>query len=159
MPFLEIGASEFNPDFMVEGLSRFQIAMAFLTLDQLGHWNEQRRKNAEILINSLKNLDGLKLPKLVGNTDPVYLRFPILVMNSKKREKIYSNLLARGIGVSKAYPTGLSKIREIEPYLANGNDQFPNADLVSASLLTLPTNPFLTPKDLDIMIEVIQQCL
>jgi dTDP-4-amino-4,6-dideoxygalactose transaminase len=159
MPFLEIGASKFDPNFIIDGFSRFQIAIGSLLLRELDALNEQRREIAEILTQGLMEKHGLMMPRSLKASYPIFLRFPFLAMNQELRERIYTDLLLKGIGVTKMYPTGIHRITGIGPYLVNGQEKFPQTDLISSSILTLPTHPLLTGKDLATMIEVINRCL
>jgi perosamine synthetase len=158
LPFLNLGLSKFDPGFKIEGFSRFQCALGILMLQKLDQLNEQRRQNARQLCQGLKDNPEVILPRPLQDSYPVYLRFPILVMRPALREKIYLELLRKGIGVSKMYPTAIHRIPGIGPYLANGDEPFPNADLVASSILTLPTHSMVTQKDLALMVEVINRC-
>jgi len=68
------------------------------------------------------------------------------------------NFCGGGIGVSKMYATAMHRIPGICPYLANGDKQFPNADLVASCILTVPTHPMVMEKDLDLIVEVTNRC-
>ena len=159
MPFLELGSSKFDPDFTVAGLSGLQTAIGCSVFRKLDQWNYQRRKNAKVLYEGLKTQKELTIPKPLPNSEPIYLRFPILVMNPPLKEKIYSDLIANGIGASKAYPTGIHQIPNAIPHIVNPGDKFPQTDLVASSILTLPTHPLLSMKDIERTIEVIKKCL
>ena len=159
LPFLELGTSKFNPDFTIEGLSRFNIAIGSLMLHKLDQLNQQRRKNAEVLFKDIILRQGLTFPEPLKHSYPVYLRFPFLVRNQKVREKIYAEFLSHGIGVTKMYPTGIHRIPGIAQYLINKDAKFPQTDLVASSILTLPTHPLLTWRDLEVMIKVINKHL
>jgi dTDP-4-amino-4,6-dideoxygalactose transaminase len=158
MPFLELGSSKFDPDFAVGGLSGLQTAIGCSVFKKLDDWNDIRRKNAKVLYEGLKTHKELTTPKPLPHCDPIYLRFPILVMNPQLREKIYSNLIANGIGASKVYPTGIHQIPAVAHHLVNPGGKFPQTDLVASSILTLPTHPLLTSKDLDRITETIGRC-
>lgn len=158
LPFLRLGESIFDPGFKMGSFSEFQCALGLHMLKKLDQLNAERRRNAHILSETLKHHPKLILPKPLDGSHPVYLRFPILVMNPVLREKIYHELLQEGIGVSKMYPTAIHHIPGIRPYLANVHEQFPNAELVASSILTLPTHSLVTKKDLDLMFEVVDRC-
>ena len=157
MPFLELGSSKFDPDFTIAGLSGLQTAIGCSVFKKLDQWNDLRRKNAKLLYDVLKTHTELMIPKPLPRSNPVYLRFPLLVMNPQLREKIYSNLNANGIGASTAYPTGIHQIPTAIPYMVNSGDKFPQTDLVASSIVTLPTHPLLTPKDLDRISKTIER--
>jgi perosamine synthetase len=159
MPFLELGTSKFDPDFAMGVLSGLQTAIGGSVFRKLDHWNDQRRRNAKVLHEALNDPPGLIIPKPLQDSYPIYLRFPILVMNPQLRERIYSSLIANGIGASKAYPTGIHQIAAVASYLVNPGERFPQTDLVASSILTLPTHPLLTSNDLDRMIAAIQRCV
>jgi len=158
LPFFQLGASKFDPEFKMEAFSKFQCALATFMLERLDEFNEQRRQNAWHLRERLKDIPHIALPRPLNGSYPVYLRFPILVTHQAMREEIYQELLREGIGVSKMYPTPIHRIRGIDPYVVNRHEQFSGADLVASSILTLPTHPIVTGRDLDLMVEVIKRC-
>lgn len=158
LPFLELGISKFDLDFTIDNLSRFNTAIGSFMLEKLDHLNHERRKNAEFLSKGLKPRQEVAFPTPILYSYPVYLRFPFLVRNQRLREKIYVELLAHGIGVTKMYPTGVHRIPGISQYLVNREEKFPQTDFVASSILTLPTHPLLTRRDLEVMIEVSNEC-
>jgi dTDP-4-amino-4,6-dideoxygalactose transaminase len=157
-PFLQLGSSKFDPNFPMERFSRYQSALALLMLNELDAINEQRRRNALYLEEKLRHNALLLLPEPVKESSPVYLRFPMLVLKPDLREKIYTELRRSGLGVSKMYPTAIHRISGLLPHLLQGQQTYPRADLLATSILTLPTHPTVTRRDLDRMIKVINKC-
>ncbi len=157
LPFLKLGESTFDPNFEMSVLSELQCSLAMQMLGKLDQLNEQRRNNAKYLLEHLDPGPSFIVPRPIEGSNPVYPRFPLLVLDRSLRERIYHGLRRRGIGVSKMYPTAIHRIPGIEPHLVNGGDSFPNAELLAASILTLPTHPMVGKDDLDVMIDMINR--
>jgi perosamine synthetase len=159
IPFLRLGESHFDPHFAIAGLSHLQAGIGRSVFRRLDSWNRIRLKNASILHDALSQSSGMVLPDPIKGSDPVYLRFPILVKSVEARKRILSELLSGGIGVSGAYPMGIHRIPGIESHIVNGQQGFPQADFVAASILTLPTHPMLSELELNRMIGIIRRCI
>ncbi len=157
LPFLKLGESKFDPDFEMEDFSQFQCGLGMLMLQRLDQLNKQRAQNALYLYEGLKDNAHVIMPSPLQGSSPVYLRFPIVILDQSLRENIYQGLLQRKIGVTKMYHTAIHRISGIHPYLTNGTEQFSNADRLASSILTLPTHPIVTKMDLDLMLEVIKR--
>jgi dTDP-4-amino-4,6-dideoxygalactose transaminase len=62
-----------------------------------------------------------------------------------------------GIGASPLYPTAITQIEGISRYFGPGQYSVPVAQLVADTILTLPTHPYVTEKDLDKMTQILFQ--
>jgi dTDP-4-amino-4,6-dideoxygalactose transaminase len=74
-------------------------------------------------------------------TDPVYLRFPILIDESGPVRE-YPEM-----GIVRSYPKPLNRVQELHPHLVNGLELFTGARHLADRLVTLPTHQFVTRRD------------
>jgi len=121
-------------------LDELQAAFLSVKLKYLTQWTEQRQKIAEWYFESLKGFRGVTLPKIVDNASHVYHLFVIRVA---ERDKLKDYLLDRDISTLIHYP--------IPPYRQNayssleiGKDNYPIANEISNSCLSLPLWPGMT---------------
>lgn len=141
LPMLKIGASFFDPSFAVEGLSVQQASMAEKMLTRLDELNSDRRAKALDIIERLKHLAGIRIPKVIEGADPMYLRLPVFVPDIKKFE-------SPALGIVPSYPCTLDKIEELKPHLSTVCKNKPGASECAQHLLTMPTHAYVQQKDM-----------
>jgi len=137
IPALNIGASHFNPDFVLQRFTALQAGIAHQMLKRLEQINAERRRVAARLIRLLSGNKAVVLPQSVIGAEPVCLRFPVI---SSSSVEIPSQ------GVVRSYPAAVHRIPGIKPFLATHRD-FPGADLLAERILTLPTHCYVTDAD------------
>lgn len=145
------GSRKPPPPFSVGLLSTCQMGVGVSMMAFLDEINQVRRRNAELLMDTLKELPFVRFPDLVHNADPVYLRLPLLVNDKASRENLFQRLHRNGIGVSRMYEYPLVDI--FENQIDQNGEKFPAAEYISHHLLTLPTHHLLSDQDLKITIE------
>jgi dTDP-4-amino-4,6-dideoxygalactose transaminase len=147
--FLRLGETIFHKDIKVKRLTGMEAGLLRYWQSRLEESNNIRKKNAEYFCKKLdlKTNNTLSIP---------YLRLPFLVKEKETRDRIYSLSCLKGLGISKMYPTAVDEIDEIKSQF-NNNRIFPNARKISESLLTIPTQPFLSEKDKQRICELFKQ--
>jgi dTDP-4-amino-4,6-dideoxygalactose transaminase len=156
LPFLNIGANVFDPDFGIARLSNVSAEVgrrAFLSLDR---YNEIRIRNARLLNHNLCSNESLRIPKPFVAGQPVYLRFPIVFPRKEVRRRVFWILNRRRLGASRSYPTPLSDIPAFRRYLC-AEDDYPGAKFVADRILTLPTHPYVTEYDIQKIVSKIDR--
>lgn len=156
MPFLGLGASRFDPDFPITRLSAYQTRLAARLLPRLDSYNEIRRRHAEQLRSGTEGVEGIEIPRSGEGTSPVYLRFPVLARDEAHRSQLLRRLREAQIGASASYPTAIGDIAGIGSYLARRQEACPGARAIAARILTLPTHPGVTPRDIETMVRIIR---
>ena len=154
LPFLDLGANIFDPNFQITRLPNLNMEVGQKTFSNLDYLNEIRIQNAEFLNKNLCENEALRIPKPNADGKSVYLRFPILFKNKESRENAFQQLKQKRLGVSISYPTPLNQISGFRKYLS-GDDNFPGAQFVSDRILTLPTHPYVTRDDIEKIVSVI----
>lgn len=148
LPFLNLGANVFHPDFRIARLSNLSAEVgrrAFLSLDP---YNEIRIRNARLLNQNLCHNDSLRIPKPFVAGKSVHLRFPIVFPRKEVRRRVFWILRRRRLGASRSYPAPLNEIPAFRKYL-HAEDDYPGAKFVADRILTLPTHPYVTEQDVE----------
>jgi dTDP-4-amino-4,6-dideoxygalactose transaminase len=156
LPFLELGSSRFDPAFPMTRLSAYQQRLAQWLLPRVDTYNAIRRRHAEGLRSGVDGVEGVELPRSVAGSRPVSLRFPLLARDTAHRSDLLARLRAGGISASPSYPTAIGDIPGIARHLAPDQAPCPGATSVAARILTLPTHPGVTPRDIDRMVTIIR---
>ena len=124
-----------------------QASVGMVQLLSLESFNEARKRNAVFLMNHLKGMNGIHLPKIVRHGKPIFLRLPIWIEDTteKQREDLIDKLRKSGIDAPVAYPNSLPE------FFLNLNG-FPNTEELVKKTITLPTHPIVREKDLERML-------
>ena len=155
-PFLGLGVSRFEPDFPITRLSAYQTRLAARLLPRLDSYNAVRRRHADQLRSGIEGVEGIEIPRPGEGTSPVYLRFPILARDEAHRSHLLRRLREAEIGASASYPTAIGEIPGIGSYLARRQEACPGARVIAGRMLTLPTHPGVTPRDIEAMVSIIR---
>jgi len=156
IPFLELGGSRFDPGFPIARLSAYQQRLAQWLLPRVETYNAIRRRHAEELRSGIDGVEGVEIPRSVPGTRPVHLRFPLLARDSRHRSDLLERLRAMGISASPSYPSAIGDIPGIARHLAPDQAPCPGATSVAARILTLPTHPGVTARDVGRMVTAIR---
>jgi dTDP-4-amino-4,6-dideoxygalactose transaminase len=144
-----IGEQEASWGYHLSSLTAAQANLGAEMLPRLAGFNEQRRQNAQQLIAQLQHFDFVHLLPVPAESEPIYLRLPLLINDKTRRERLFNRLWTAGIGVGRLYGRPLS---EFFPALAHS--EFPGATHIAAHLLTLPTHHYLTETDIARIAEI-----
>ncbi len=122
-------------------MDELQCAFLRVKLPYLDKWNIQRKQNAEQYLAGLKNVT------LPDNLNSVWHQF---VVQHPERDRLKVDLLYRGIQTMIHYP--------IAPHRQLGYDyDLPEADRMAREVLSLPIGPHLNEKDIEYVIEVVNE--
>jgi perosamine synthetase len=155
LPFLKLGTTEFEPSFTVGEIHRFSIALLELLLEELEGINQIRRTNAQVITNALRESHNLAFPSPGVDSQPTFVRLPVLARDQARRNRAVSLLRDAGIGASSFYPSAICDIPGIENYTSRRNFHCPQAEELSRRLFTLPVHPFVQPQDIDRMVKIL----
>jgi len=154
VPCLELGASHFEPRFHIARLSAYQQRLARRLFPLVDSYNRIRRAHAERLWAGIEGVEGIEVPRPLEGAQPVYLRFPILTRDESHRARLLRGLRGAGIIASPSYPTAIGDIPGIAAYLAPDQEPCPGAQSIATRILTLPTHPWVTVRDIERMVAV-----
>ena len=125
------------------------------------NWLTNRRiRNAKLMSRGLKNIPGLILPTVRKNNKHVFHQFTVRLTEDFKsnRDKFMLYLTKKGIGSGIYYPEPLHLVNHIKK-LGYKKGDFPVAEKMSGQVLSLPVHPLLTKKQIDYIIDQIQNYL
>ena len=142
LPFLNLGASVYDPVFPCAPFTSFQAGIARRMLARLQEITAGRRRVARDLCTRLSRTPGVAIIAAGTNEEPVYPRLPVLVSAGRSVREVPE------LGVVRSYPTPLTSIPALRPHLRNCPDVFAGAEHLADRILTLPTHRFVTGYDL-----------
>jgi perosamine synthetase len=155
IPFLKLGITEFNPAFATDELHSVCQALLPPLLDGLPEINEIRRANAEVMTAALAGSPDFAVPRLAPNTQPTFVRLPVVARDKFVRERTVSRLREAGFGASAYYPSAICDIAALKPHMCVPEFHRHSAELLAERLLTLPVNPFVRPQDRERMVDIL----
>ncbi len=126
-------------------LDEMQAAFLSAKLKHLANWNAERKKIANEYGNLLKNIDAIILPKIAEGATSVY---HLYVIRTKKRDELQTYLTEKGIGTVIHYPVP-PHLQEAYNDLEYKKGDFPIAEEIAETCLSLPIYPGLTEKDIN----------
>lgn len=154
LPFLELGKTIYPTDFRVERMPGFNAGMASGWASKLHEFNKARRSLSQVYREELAPY-GFRFLKEPAVAEAVYPRFPVLARTPLERENIHNFLSEMGMGSSCQYPTGIADIPELK--FLEGERRFPNGDLLSRLLFTLPTHSDVSHADVKKIIRIFRE--
>lgn len=132
-------------------LDNIQAAILRIKLRQLDKWNTQRRQAAKLYDKLLAGV--VEIPKVVKGAKHVYhlyvIRFP-------KRDNLLNSLHKKEIYAGLHYPIPLH-LQKAHATLGYKEDDFPNAENFSKTILSLPIFPGITPKEIRKVVDSIRE--
>ena len=130
-------------------LDPIQAAVLAAKLEHLDAWNARRSELAMRYFAGLKDVRGIDLPAVRSWAAPVWHVFAIRVPG--QRDELQAFLAAEGVGTNIHYPTPV----HLQPCYAGRwrAGQFPVAEALGASLLSLPLDQTHTDREVDFVID------
>jgi len=146
--------AETLPPISLHGLSGTQSGIGSSILARQEQIQSVRRRNADRLVALLAGFEFIQIPAIAPDSAPVFLRFPFVVQDEQRANRLFEDLSGSGIGVSRSY---WRTIPELFPGLfpSNGKD-FPGASRLARCLLTIPTHAYLNDHDFDRILGVLR---
>jgi dTDP-4-amino-4,6-dideoxygalactose transaminase len=135
-------------------LDAIQSAVLRSKLEKLDEWNGRRRMIAKMYRELLAD-SGVQLPVEPAGYESVYHLF---VIRTEKRDAIRQALLESNIGCGIHYPLPL----HLQPacrYLGYKSGDFPNAERLADTALSLPMHPALTPGEVERVATVVREAM
>lgn len=134
-------------------LDPLQAAVLAARLDRLDGWNARRSELALRYFRGLADLRGLELPAVRPWAEPVWHVFPVRAPGV--RDELIAFLAERGVGTNIHYPTPV----HLQPCYAGRwrEGDFPVAEALAKSLLSLPLDPTHTDREIDFVISKVRE--
>lgn len=110
----------------------------------------KRKEISNYYFNNLKNLKGILLPEIVEETEPAYLRFPVLINDLKFKKILIKKLIKAGINASEMYDCiNYQKILSV----SEKNIDLIKTEFACLRMVVLPTHQYLNKKNLENIID------
>lgn len=136
-------------------LTSFQAALLLSQLKRIEKQYQMRKKLWKYYAENLKKISGISFPKEVPNSKHAYHMF-IIWVDPKKRDKIREELKKAGVQTSIHFNP-----IHLEPYYRKRfgfkRGDFPIAEKLGLSTITLPLYPSLTKKEIDYVIKEVKK--
>ncbi len=134
-------------------LDPLQAAVLSTKLDHLDGWNARRSQLALRYFNGLADIRGLELPGVRAWAEPVWHVFPVRAPGV--RDQLQAFLAEGGVGANIHYPTPV----HLQPcYRGRWREgDFPVAEALAQSLLSLPLDPTHTDREIDFVIARVRE--
>ena len=134
-------------------LDTIQAVVANHLFDRLPHITSSRQKNAQYLDKALTNIKAITLPSRHKSIKEVFHLYSFLC---ERRDELQKYLQECCIDAKIHYPVPM----HLQPAAKSLNyklGDFPNAEHISAKVLSLPVHEFISEEQLDFMIEKIKK--
>ena len=137
-------------------LDTIQAVILSIKLKHLNNYISQRRKVADIYDANLQQLKDLKLPYRSSNSTHTFHQYTIQI-SASKRNFLQQELQKNGIASAVYYPIPLH-LQLAYQYLGYRQGDFPVAEKLSQTVLSLPIYPELTEKQQMYICEILCNC-
>lgn len=134
-------------------LDEIQAAFLSVKLKHLSRWTASRQAIASAYLNGLQGVGDLILPTTKPNATHVYHLF---VIRTKRRRELAEALTKQGIGTLIHYPIP-PHLQECYQSLGHKRGDFPIAEEIADTALSLPIWPGIRESQLTFVIEQIQK--
>lgn len=128
-------------------LDAIQAAILNVKLKYIDKWNDMRISNSKFYNKTLKDIEGLKIPKISSGNKHTFNQYTIRV-SEHHRDDLQKFLGNHGINTAVYYPLPLH-LQPCFSYLGYKKGSFPNAELASQEVLSLPIYPEIRKDELD----------
>jgi len=159
LPFTKLGLTPYTTDYPVHQYSAKLASVATLLFEDLSKINSMRLHNALSLQSKLRDLEEIKFIQYGKHIKPVFLRLPVLLREPTKRVNLITHLNANGIGATISYPSAVTDIKEIQPLLLEDDKNTEGGRQVASSIVTLPTQPYVTASHITKISDLIHEIL
>lgn len=136
-------------------LDGIQAAILRVKLKYLDSWNKKRQKIAKGYNELLGKTNGIILPKVLDETNPV---FHLYVIQVNKRDEVRKRLEEEGISTGIHYPIPLH-LQPAYKYLNIPKGSFPHTEALCSRVISLPMFPELKDEEIEYISQKIKRIL
>lgn len=133
-------------------LDEIQAAFLAVKLQHLDRMNEERRRIAQRYTEGIKNTDII-LPYVIESAEPVWHIYGI---RCRRRDELEAHLSRNGIGTNKHYPIPIH-LQKCYCDLGYKKGEFPVAEEISATELSLPMYYGMTEAQIDYVVDKVNE--
>jgi len=136
-------------------LDTLQAVVLNAKLKHLDTWNEMRAKNAAYYGELLKPLKSVVTPITKQDRSHVFQTYAILVPH---RDRVVEAMKSQSVGVLIHYPICLH-LQEAYAELGHQKGDFPVAEKVADSVMSLPMFPHMTKEQIEVVVAALEKSL
>ena len=133
-------------------LDTLQAIVANHLLDKIDHITERRIANAKYLDKALREISEITVPERADNKKQVFHIYSVL---GKNRDELQKHLVANNVDAKVHYPIPMHLQPAAKDYGYKRGD-FPNAERISDTTISLPVHEFITTEQLDATISAVR---
>ena len=134
-------------------LDTIQAAVLQVKFNNFPKCLKNRIRVAKYYSDKLKDIDGIKIPKIYKNNKSAWAQYSVLVESKEIRDYMVKNLKENGINVAIFYPMVLHN-QECFLYLGYKNGDLPVSESVANRILNLPCYAELRDEELKKIINI-----
>lgn len=149
LPFLGLGKTVYETDYPIEQYSVTLGAMAAQLFGRIDRLTAERRKAAVHYESAISQFPHTMPIAVAPGAQPVFLRYPLLIDTTIRRDHILAALQATGLGATASYPLATLDIPEIQSHVDHRHSSSEGGRSVAQRILTLPTHPYVRPRHMD----------
>lgn len=154
-PFIaRFKSTEVHEKFYPSVYNGFMAGVGSALISHLDQWNGIRAEKGRAIMAGLANDDGLILPRIIDGAEPAYNHVPVVFHDEKRLERAQTRLFERGIDTGRMYERPINHIYDWLDYKRDP-EPFPDAAYIAPRLLTLPSHPYLSRLDIEVIIETV----
>ena len=129
-------------------LTDLQAAIAVEQLKKADNFNKLRTRNATLYNNYLGNVRGIILPKIISGRSHVFHQYTIRITDEfpVSRDELAAILREKDVITGIYYPRGLHESPHLKKLGYRPGD-FPNSEMLSRQVLSLPVHPRVSEGD------------
>jgi dTDP-4-amino-4,6-dideoxygalactose transaminase len=131
----------------------FQGAVLSIKLPHLDAWNARRRAIAGSYLEGLAGTSGLSLLQRNDWSEPIWHIFPVF---HAKRDELRNRLETLGVQTGVHYPRPIH-LQPAYAWLGHGVGDFPVAEELAATEISLPMFPELSDGDVSVVIDAVRR--
>ncbi|MFS0850380.1 DegT/DnrJ/EryC1/StrS family aminotransferase [Novosphingobium panipatense] len=143
-------------------MTEMQAAIGRRQLTKLPGWLDMRRRNARILLDAWKDLDGLLLPRLSPDEGHAWYKFYVQLAAegrepAAERERILQRLLARGIPAGTGSCPDMSQEKAFTHLPVRRDGDLPRARALGRRTLMFPVDHTMETSDMNYIAEAVRE--
>jgi dTDP-4-amino-4,6-dideoxygalactose transaminase len=154
VPQLNIGTTEFDPNFKSGSIEDWALRLAAALVNSVDSTNRARSDNAERMAREIAARTAFEPLVAQVRSTAVYPRLAVLAPDHGRRDAALERL--RSLGATAMYPTALNRIGALRPDLV-GEVSAPGAEEFCRRLLTLPVHRGIGGHRRDKIVRILQE--
>lgn len=128
-------------------------AIGRVQLTKVDRWTAQRQRNAAVLNEGLRDVDGVSIPKVADAAVHVYHQYTVRV-DASERDRIREVLKEEySVGSGVYYPIPNHRLPSLKGFAPDL--ELPETERAASEVLSLPVHPSLSDADLDRIVNAV----